>query len=762
MTEKTKTKSAKKAQKCLVIVESPAKASTIRKYLGPSFEVKASVGHIRDLPKSKLGVDVDNGFKMQFVTIKGKADVVKDLKAAAKKADVVYLAPDPDREGEAIAQHIFDILNSPDKIYRIMFNEITKKAVLAAVENPRKINASLVHAQQARRVLDRLVGYKLSPLLWSKVRSGLSAGRVQSVAMRILVDREKEIEAFVPKEYWSIKSILSKRSDGQFEAKLHQIDGAKFEINNEADATAAVEGIKGEKLSVASVELKDRKRNAPAPFITSTLQQAASQRYRLRAGKTMRIAQKLYEGMDVGGGESVGLITYMRTDSTRIADDAIAEVRGYIGDTLGKEYLPEKPNSYQSRTSAQEAHEAIRPTSVARTPESVKKYLAPEEYKLYDLIWKRFVASQMNPAIIATLTVDVAAGRYTLRATGSQMKFYGFLKVYGEDEEKDKEPENRIPALEKGDVLNLDEITPNQHFTQPPPRYTEAALIRELEEKGIGRPSTYATIMDTIQSRDYAELEDRKLKPTQLGRMITDLLSQHFPTIMDLQFTAQMEGGLDKVEEGNQDWVGLLNEFYAPFAKALEAANVNIVSQKEEIKTEHVCEKCGSPMVIKHGRYGKFLACSGYPACKNAKPLNDEGSAPLEPVKTGDKCPTCGKDMVLRSGRFGKFIACEDYPTCKTTKAVTMGIKCPKDCGGEIVERRTKGKRFFYGCSSYPKCDFVSWEKPIKEPCPKCGHPFLVYAAKKKGETPAIKCPKKECDYTRELPQETAEAGVAE
>jgi DNA topoisomerase-1 len=751
MAQKAAAKPSKKTEKYLVVVESPAKAGTIRKYLGPNFDVKASVGHIRDLPKSKLGVDVEDGFKMQFVTIKGKANIVKELKAAAKKADVVYLAPDPDREGEAIGRHIADILDCPEKTFRIMFNEITKKAVLAAIELPRKINDNLVHAQQARRVLDRLVGYKLSPLLWKKVRSGLSAGRVQSVAMRILVDREKEIEAFVAKEYWSVKILLSKNGEKPFEARLHQIDGAKFEINNETEASQVVAGIKSEKPTVSSVELKDRKRNAPAPFITSTLQQAASSRFRYAAGRTMRLAQKLYEGADIGGGETTGLITYMRTDSTRIADEAIADVRKYISDKLGADYLPEKPNVYASRSSAQEGHEAIRPTSVDRTPESVAQYLSPDELKLYDLIWKRFVASQTSPAVISTLTVDSAAGKYTLRATGSNMKFMGFLKIYGEDEEKEGEKENQIPTLSEGEMLGLDEVLPNQHFTQPPPRYTEASLIKELEEKGIGRPSTYATIMDTIQSRDYAELEERKLKPTELGRMITDLLIQHFPSIMDVQFTAQMEDGLDKVEEGEKDWVMLLKDFYAPFEKALEAANVNIVSQKEEIQTEHKCEKCGAPMVIKHGRFGKFLACSGYPACKNAKPLNDEGSAPAELVKTGDKCPTCGADMVLRSGRFGKFIACEHYPTCKTTKPVTTGIKCPKDCGGELVERRTKGKRYFYGCSSYPKCDFVSWEKPVKEPCPKCGSPFLVYANKKKSDAPALKCPNKECDYSKEL-----------
>ncbi len=751
-----KKKAAKKATKSLVIVESPAKASTIRKYLGANFEVKASVGHIRDLPKSKLGIDPENNFALQYVTIKGKANVIKELKSAAKKADVIYLAPDPDREGEAIAQHIYDVVNAPDKIYRVMFNEITKKAVTAAIENPRKINDSLVQAQQARRALDRLVGYKLSPLLWNKVRSGLSAGRVQSVAMRIIVDREKEIEAFIPREYWSIRAILANKKGETFEAKLHQIDGQKFDINNEADALAAVAAIRGEALTIASIELKDRRRNAPAPFITSTLQQAASQRYRFNAGRTMRIAQKLYEGMDVGHGETVGLITYMRTDSTRIADDAIAEVRGYIKEQIGDDYLPEKPNAFASRDSAQEAHEAIRPTSVARTPESLKKLLSAEEYKLYDLIWKRFVASQMTPAVIATLTVDTAAGRHTLRATGSQLKFAGFLKVYKDDEEeKEGEQENKIPQLETGETVALNEITPNQHFTQPPPRYTEASLIKELEEKGIGRPSTYASIMETIRSRDYAMMEDRRLKPTELGRQITDLLMEHFPSIMDLQFTAQMEDGLDKVEEGGKDWVGLLREFYGPFTTALEKADAAIPTRKMEEPTDEVCEKCGAPMVIKHGRFGRFMACSAYPKCRNAKPIKEDGTAAV-PEKTGDKCPTCGKDMVLRTGRFGKFIACEDYPTCKTTKPVTLGIKCP-ECGtGELVERKSKARRFFYGCSRYPDCKYVSWEKPVKEPCPKCNSPFLVFAGKKGGEQ-MLKCPNKACDFTKPFAAESAD-----
>ena len=754
--EKKKTTTRKKTKKHLVIVESPAKAATIKRYLGKGYEVKASVGHVIDLPKSKLGIDIENNFKLQLITIKGKGSIVKELKAAAKKADTVFLAPDPDREGEAIAQHISDVINSPEKVYRILFNEITKKAVNEAINNPRKIDTNKVEAQQARRALDRLVGYKISPLLWAKVRRGLSAGRVQSVAMRILVDREKEIKAFDPKEYWSIKCLLATVDGKDFEAKLHHIDGKKFEIGNETDAKGAVDGIKKEPLKVASVTLKDKKRNPVAPFITSTLQQAASQRFRFNARRTMGIAQALYEGKEVEGKETTGLITYMRTDSTRVADEALAEVRGYIEEKIGKDFLPDKPNTYKSKKSAQDAHEAVRPTSVARTPESIKGFLKPEEFKLYDLIWKRFVASQMMPAINTVLTVDIGAGRYTLRASGSNLKFEGFLKVYGDEESSKKDDEKIIPPLEEGHDIKLGEITPNQHFTQPPPRFSEATLIRELEEKGIGRPSTYAAIMHTIQNRDYAESIERRLHPTELGTMITELLEKHFPTIMDIEFTAHMEEDLDLVEEGKKDWHILLKEFYEPFSKALEAAEKNMV--KQEQKTDEKCDKCGSDMIIKFGRFGKFMACTAYPECKTTKPLAKDGTTPMEPEVTGDKCPTCGADMVLKFGRFGKFIACSKYPDCKTTKAITLGIKCPKKCGGEVVERKTKKKRNFYGCENYPKCDFVSWEKPVDEECPTCKNPFLVYGKSKNEDVTVLRCPLKECDFKKEVPKENTDS----
>ena len=761
---------AKKAQRAkpkryLVIVESPAKANTIRRYLGRSFDVKASIGHVRDLPKSKLGIDVDNDFQMKFITIKGKAKVIKELKTAAKKADIVYLAPDPDREGEAIAQHIFDAIDYKGEIYRITFNEITKKAVQAAIENRTAIEKNLVYAQQARRALDRLVGYKLSPLLWDKVRSGLSAGRVQSVAMRLIIEREKEVEAFQQKEYWSIESLLSPVSPKSaeqlpkdkkgFEARLHHIDGEKFEIDNEADASKAVEEIKKEKLSVKSLTIKDKKRNPSPPFITSTLQSAASVRLGYSANRTMRLAQRLYEGMDTGGAEAAGLITYMRTDSTRIANEALEEVREYIKTEAGDDFLPEKPNTYKSRKSAQEGHEAIRPTTVANTPESVKKYISADEFKVYSLIWKRFVASQMKPAINTGTTLDIDAGKYLLRATGTRLKFEGFLKVY-QDIKKDEE--NIIPQLEQGDELNLAEIKANQHFTQPPPRYSEATLIRDLEEKGIGRPSTYAAIMSTIQSRDYAESIERRLHPTELGTLITGLLMEHFPTIMDVQFTAQMEENLDKVEEGDMDWVTLLKEFYAPFAKALEAAHKNMKKIKAEIQTDEICDKCGADMIIKFGRFGKFMACSNYPECKNTKPVTKSGDIGSEPEKVDEKCPTCGSEMVLRSGRFGNFIACSKYPECKTTKPISLGIKCPKECGGEVVSRRTKKGRTFFGCTNYPKCDFTAWQKPVNEPCPECGGKYLVYAASKNKDVIKLNCPEKGCKYTKETVKESTES----
>jgi DNA topoisomerase-1 len=760
-----------KGPKNLVIVESPAKARTIRKYLGRGYEVKSSVGHILDLPKSRLGVDVDNDFSTKLITIKGKASIIKELKQAAKKAEKIFLAPDPDREGEAIAQHISEVIDSPGKIYRVMFNEITKKAVTEAISHPHAIDGNRVDAQQARRILDRLVGYKLSPLLWSKIRRGLSAGRVQSVALRLIVEREKEVEAFEPKEYWSIECVLS-HSEGEqgFEAKLHHVDGKKAEIGDGPTAKKIAEEIKTAEISVLSVSHKDRKRNAPPPFITSTLQQTASQRFRYTARKTMRIAQKLYEGVDIGHGEIMGLITYMRTDSTRVAAEALDEVRDFIDKKFGNKvddskavanvpqnpYLPEKPNFYKVKKTAQEGHEAIRPTSVNRTPESLQGHLSPEELKLYALVWQRFVASQMTPAVIATTTLDAKAAKHTLRATGSRTKFDGFLRTYGSDE-NGKEPENIIPELHEGDPLKLREISPNQHFTQPPPRYSEATLIKELEEKGIGRPSTYASIMGTIIDREYVESIERKLHPTELGKTIAAALTEHFPKIMDVDFTAGMEENLDAIEAGKMNYLELLRKFYDPFNEALAAAEKNMKSYKTEEATDEKCDKCGKPMVIKYGRFGRFMACSGYPECKNTKEIGGNGKETGDaPKGTGEKCPACGEgEMIVKAGRFGRFLACSNYPTCKTTRPITTGIKCPKGCGGELAEKKTKKGRTFYSCTNYPKCDFASWEKPFDHKCEKCGSGYMVFDKGIDTNTIRIKCPVKGCDFKKQITKET-------
>ena len=753
--------------KSLVVVESPAKASTLKRYLGKEYEVMASVGHIKNLPKSKLGVDIENGYKADFVLIKGKEKVVRDLKAAAKKADAIYLAPDPDREGEAIAAHIAEEIGQGKTLYRVLFNEITRKAVVEAMKHRGEIDHGRVRAQMARRILDRLMGYKLSPLLWEKVRKGLSAGRVQSVALRLVVEREREILGFKPEEYWSVLSTLEGQSPPPFIAKVFHLKGEKVTIGSAAEADAAEAAIRAAKLSVASVEKKERRRHPYAPFITSTLQQEASRKLRYNARRTMSIAQRLYEGLDVGEKEPVGLITYMRTDSTRVSAEALDDARSVIAEKFGAAYLPEKPNFYKTKKSAQDAHEAIRPTSAARTPDSVKGHLSKEEHALYELVWKRFVSSQMNSAVLDTTTVDIAAGDYTLRATGSILKFDGFLKVYEEsvDQSSEDEAEARLPVdLAAGQPLTLGGIEKKQHFTQPPPRFTEAMLIRELEEKGIGRPSTYAGIMEVIQEREYCEAVERRLKPTELGMLVSGLLVESFPDIVNVEFTARMETELDQVEEGAKEWTAALDDFYKPFSADLEKARVSMRNVKGEAQaTDIVCDKCGKPMVIKFGRFGKFLACSGYPECKSTKKLGKDGQVeerveiPDEP--TEHVCPTCGKPMVIKTGRFGRYIACVDYPTCKTTKQIGTGVKCPRDgCGGELIRKRSRAGRFFYGCNRYPECDFTVWAEPVNEPCPKCGATFLVKKVLKKGTF--LACANKECDYQRQI-EEAQPAGQA-
>jgi len=693
-------------KKPLIIVESPTKARTIKKFLPPRYVVKASVGHVRDLPKSTLGVDVDNDFAPKYLTIKGKGDVIKELKSAVKSASEVYLATDPDREGEAIAWHLAELLKLEDP-KRIELHEITKDAALAAIKSPHHIDMDRVNAQQARRILDRLVGYKISPLLWAKVRGGLSAGRVQSVAVRLIVDREREINAFNPREYWSVTAQLATERDPAivFPADLVAHRGEKLEITNKEQADTALRALEGATFSVASVKRREVRRNAPAPFTTSTLQQEASRKLRLRVRRTMQIAQALYEGVDLGGADGTqGLITYMRTDSTRIADSARDAAREFVTATYGAQF--HGGAAHKVREGAQDAHEAIRPTSVSRTPDSVAHVLKRDELRLYTLIWERFVASQMAPAVLDQTTVDISAADYTFRATGSIVKFAGFTRVYEEGKDEDAQSSEaaakangapkakgrvRLPELRERDALDRRSIESKQHFTEPPPRYTEATLVKALEENGIGRPSTYSTIVDTIQARGYVTQEDRRFAPTEIGIAVNDLLAEHFKDIVDLKFTAGMEGDLDKVAEGNADWVGILRNFYGPFAHQLEDAEKKL--PRLEIKDE----------------------------------------------PTDEICPNCQRPMVIKTGRFGKFISCSGYPECKTTKPIVKdtGAKCPKD-GGMVVERRSKKGRTFYGCANYPKCDFVSWDRVIPEPCPVCGS--YVVAKNRRGGVVHLEC----------------------
>jgi len=744
--------------KSLLIVESPTKVNTLKKIVGKDFIIKASVGHLKDLPKKKLGVDIDNNFEPEYITIRGKGKILQELKTAAKKAEKIYLAPDPDREGEAIAYHIGNEVSrfTKGKIYRVLFNEITKKAVKEALDNPTELNPDRVNAQQARRILDRLVGYKISPILWKKVHRGLSAGRVQSVALRIVCEREREIQAFETKEYWSITLDLEGSCKPNFQAKLFKIENEKAEIRNKEEADKILKDLEGIPLVLDSITKKERKRNPSAPFITSSLQQEASRKLNFSPKKTMMLAQKLYEGIKLDKKGTVGLITYMRTDSVRLSDQALEDVRSFIPERYGKEYLPTKPNTYKSKKSAQEAHEAIRPTDVNLDPNSIKEHLEKDLFRLYQLIWARFVSCQMVPAVLDTTQFDITSGNYLFRSNGSILKFPGFMKVYveGQDdansEKVDTKDSDRIlPPLNKGEELNLLEISPEQHFTQPPARFTEAMLVRELEEKGVGRPSTYASIISVIKDRDYIQNEERRLKPVELGFMINDLLVENFPDLMTTEFTAKMEGQLDEVEEGNIEWKKVLQSFYTPFKKDLEEAEKKMKDFKAEVEeTDEVCEKCNEPMIIKWGRFGKFMACSGYPDCKNTKDIKKPGSEEEgTPDEVDGNCDLCQSALIIKRGRFGKFIACSTYPECKFTKPIGLGITCPEDnCKGEIAPRRTKKGRTFYGCTKYPDCKFTSWDKPKDEPCPECKHPFMVEKWKK-NEDPTILCP--ECGFKK-------------
>ncbi len=747
--------------KSLLIVESPAKVRTLSKFLGKDFTIKASIGHIKDLPKKDIGVDVENNFAPTYVVIEGKEKVMRDLKKAAKAADQVFLGPDPDREGEAIAWHIAEELNGDsDKVFRVEFNEITEKAVTEAIKHPRRINSNLFDAQQARRILDRLVGYKLSPLLWRKVRRGLSAGRVQSVALRLVVDRERDIEAFKSEEYWSITAMLEGQEPPQFEAKLFQIENQKAEIKNEEQALEIVNGLQGQNFIVKKIDKKKRRRSPYPPFITSTLQQDAARKLRYTAKKTMMLAQQLYEGIELGEEGPTGLITYMRTDSVRTASEAQQEAREFIVKQYGSDYAPQKPPVYKSKKSAQEAHEAIRPTSAYRIPAAVKKFLEPDQYKLYKLIWERFVASQMEAALLEQTSIDIGADKYLFRATGTVVTFPGFMTLYTESTDNGKEEEGLLPSLSENEVLKTLDITPRQHFTQPPPRYTEATLVKELEAKGIGRPSTYATILSTIQDRKYTEKTEGKFQPTELGIVVSDLLVERFSDLMDYNFTANMEDHLDKIEEGGFKWVDVVMDFYKPFDKDLTEAMASLGKVKpQDIPTDQICENCGKPMVVKWGRHGRFIACTGYPECKTTKPLENEGTGSgtqqkAEVQEIDEKCKKCGSPMVLRSGRYGKFISCSKYPECKTTKGLSIGVACPED-GGEIVEKKTKKGKVFFSCGNYPKCKFATWYKPVNKQCPKCGAGILIEKRTKKEEV--LTCLKKECGFKEALEPASSE-----
>ena len=812
--------------KGLVIVESPAKAKTIQKYLGKGYTVEASLGHVKDLPKSTLGVDVNNDFETDYIVIPGKEKVVARLKKLADGAETIYLAPDPDREGEAIAFHLAEELGGNGagskkkkkkteengRIRRVTFNEITQRAVREAFEHPRDIDRHLVDAQQARRVLDRLVGYQVSPLLWDKVRRGLSAGRVQTVALRLIVEREREIKAFDKVEYWTIDAHLSAPKPPTFDARFMGKGEEKVEVHNGEEAEKIRAALENADWVVRTVDRKERRRNATPPFTTSKLQQDSSRKLRFSVKRTMMIAQRLYEGVELGEEGLVGLITYMRTDSTRVSNEALTEVREYISSQYGAPYLPEAPNTYKERKAAQAAHEAIRPTSALRHPDQIKQYLKEDEFKVYKLIWQRFVASQITPAVFDQTSVDIdaRAGSETFwfRVTGSVLKFDGFLKVYEESkegkDEEDEELKHKLPPLEPGQKLILKSLNPEQHFTEPPPRYNEASLVKELEERGIGRPSTYSAILSTIQERQYVQKLGGKFIPTEIGLVVTDLLVENFPDIFDVQYTARLEEELDEIEEGKEKWTDALAGFYKKFEKDLRYAQKHMENikrmekptdekcelcksplvikwgkhgsfyacssyDKEDPKTctftkenpinlpdldsadvqettqEEYCENCGRLMVLKRGRFGQFMACTGYPDCKTTRRLDQGKKVPDIPLD--ELCPKCGRNMMIRHGRYGEFTACSGYPECKYVKQNFIGVKCPLCKEGELVEKRARKGNTFYGCGNYPKCKFTSASKPLPEKCPSCGNEYLVEKPLKAG--PVIACPNKECDYER-------------
>lgn len=749
-TKKTTTRASKKNEKALVIVESPAKSKTIKKILGDNYTIEASFGHIRDFPKNVLGFDVAKNFEPSFVVIPEKKKVVDKLNEIAKKCAKVYLASDPDREGEAIAWHVRQVLKiDDDKIQRIEFNEITPKAVKHAVENPREIDIDRVKAQQTRQILDRLVGYKISPVLWEKLRNNhLSAGRVQSVALRMICEREDEIEAFVPVEYWSISVDLEKEKTN-FEAELQKYKDKKVEISNEADATKIVEYLneKTTEFVVDKITNRETTRKPSPPFITSTLQREASSKLGYGVAKTMQIAQKLYEGIELGTDGAVGLITYMRTDSVRISDDAQALAKDFIINNYGEKYYPETPNNYvkSGKKNVQDAHEAIRPSYPDKTPQSLKPYLTSEQFRLYKLIWERFMSSQMQNATISNTSIDIKAGDYTFKTGTSSVIFDGFLTLYSEDEESIKKS---IPEMKKGDVLKRKKITPKQHFTQPPPRFSEASLVKALEEHGIGRPSTYAPIITKIQTKGYVEKIEKALAPTLLGRTVSKQLVAHFKDVMDYEFTAGMESKLDDIAERKAVWNNVLKDFYEPFVKIVSDAKQNM--ERISIESDVICPNCGRNMVVRTSRFGsQFLGCSGYPECKTMMPLNSKPEDASEPEVCEEKCEKCGFDMIFKVGPYGKYMECTNQE-CKTRKriVVTTGVKCPKCGDGEIVQRKSKYGKVFYGCNKYPDCDFVLWNEPTGDVCPDCGS-LLVKKVLKKGTF--VECSSKTCKYSKEL-----------
>jgi DNA topoisomerase-1 len=735
--------------KSLVIVESPTKAKTLKKYLGNGYEVLPTLGHIKDLPKTSLGVDVDNNFEANYVTIKGKNKVIKSIKESSKEVDKIYLGSDPDREGEAIAWHISEILGKKAKSYRILLHEITKEKVKKAIEEASSLNKNKYEAQIARRVLDRLVGYKLSPLLWQKIQRGLSAGRVQSVTVKIICDREREIKSFIPEEYWTIEVVLKTDKNEEFIARLIKINDEKPDIKQEASAKSICDELNIQNFIISDIVKKEKRRKPPPPYITSTLQQDGSRRLHFSAKRTMQLAQKLYEGIEVNN-ELVGLITYMRTDSLRITSEALDSVRKYINETYSEKFVPKEPNLFKNKKHIQDAHEAIRPTTFSLTPEKLKTCLSEDEFLLYELIWKRFVASQMADALFDSTQIDIKADKYLFRANGSVLKFSGFLELYKEADEK--EGEAVLPELTMDSKLTKEKIIPAQHFTEPPPRFNESSLIAFLEENGIGRPSTYATIISNIQEKKYINRDNGKFIPNEIGFLVTDMLGTHFSDILNIQFTAKMEDELDLIEEGKKNYVNSLREFYDVFSQKLNTANLNLKNlRKEPEKTDIKCDKCGNEMVIKWGRNGKFLACSNFPACKNARDFekNENGEIKIKEAKTTDiKCDKCGSPMVVKSGRFGEFLACSKYPECKSTKAISTEVKCPNEgCVGELVQKRSKFNKIFYACNQYPNCKFAIWYKPIPEKCPLCNHPFLV--EKKIKDKTQIACINKECNYTK-------------